>query len=272
MEERGAIPDKDSIYEEVLGFFKPIVALQAEYTRALESTTTPQVLEAALSSARIRDGVPILDKSVLTIDYAPMKAFFIKLLAMIAKRSPQEAEAIRELIDRNGMFETLVQKALRDEKIPDEQTPILHFMLQATISPLLSIHAAHLAESPELKNWACGYCPICGGKPLVGLLRGEEGKKFLVCADCNTQWPFSRIACYNCGKECPKGASYFTISENDRYRIEVCDACKSYLKIIDQRRGHSDTSLEMENLTTFHLDIIAREKGYMNANLFMMDS
>jgi formate dehydrogenase maturation protein FdhE len=46
-------------------------------------------------------------------------------------------------------------------------------------------------------------CPLCYGRPLVGLLRPlEDGaKRSLVCFLCATEWAYLRIVCPACGEE-----------------------------------------------------------------------
>jgi len=64
---------------------------------------------------------------------------------------------------------------------------------------------------------------------------------------------------------------YLFVENDDKYRIEVCDKCRQYLKTIDLRKVTlsivNDIDYEIENIITLHLDIIARDKGYANTGI-----
>ena len=55
---------------------------------------------------------------------------------------------------------------------------------------------ALLAGTPPL-------CPLCAGRPLVGVLRplGDGAKRSLVCSLCATEWEYRRIVRPACGEE-----------------------------------------------------------------------
>ncbi|MFZ0882482.1 MAG: formate dehydrogenase accessory protein FdhE, partial [Candidatus Acidiferrales bacterium] len=69
----------------------------------------------------------------------------------------------------------------------------------------LQPYAEHLADSrvPEHLDGTPSTCPLCGGKPIVGVLRpeGDGAKKSLVCMLCAHEWAFRRIYCPACGEE-----------------------------------------------------------------------
>lgn len=45
-------------------------------------------------------------------------------------------------------------------------------------------------------------------------------------------------------------------------RVEVCDKCHDYLKVIAAFHPTPPEMLPVEDLATLHLDYIARERGY----------
>ena len=52
-------------------------------------------------------------------------------------------------------------------------------------------------SSPEEAVWQQGYCPICGGWPLLAELRGIELAQYLRCAACGPRLiPCSRNAAW----------------------------------------------------------------------------
>ena len=272
MDKRATIKSKNPIYDEILSFFDVIATYKKEYIKALESTVKPLTIRADLSAAKIKEGFPIIDKRSLDVNSTLMKSYFLNLLTIVAKRTPKEAAAIKAQVNQEGVFESLIESVLQDKEHHGKHEQILNFLLQETINPLLAVHANNLIDSVKLTDWAYGYCPICGDKPIMAVIKGDEGKKILICSACNTQWPFLRMGCCHCETQEQKKVSYFIVGEDHRYRVEVCDMCKTYLKVIDQRHVDNEISFDTENLKTMHLDIIAQKKGYTNTNLFMMNS
>ena len=56
--------------------------------------------------------------------------------------------------------------------------------------------------------------------------------------------------------------AYFTVEEDDRYRVDVCNECKRYIKIVDFRDTKGKVDLDVEDIATLHLDILANDEGY----------
>ncbi|RJQ86864.1 MAG: formate dehydrogenase accessory protein FdhE [Desulfobacteraceae bacterium] len=245
------------VYEEIYAFFGNIGLLKQAYLQELAATLTPLLIPGDLAASKLQNGFPLVEKQRLTFDARPMKAYFLNLLDLVESRSPQEVQRIKTQVALEGAFAEIVLRFLRNEHFTD--SVILHFLLQQAINPLLQTHAAYLAAHPELKNWLHGYCPICGAQPVMGLVEAQTGTKYLICSACETRWQFSRSRCVGCGAG---NVSYFIVDGDDRYRVETCAACNGYLKIIDGRRMHPEIPIAIADLTTLHLDIIARQKGY----------
>jgi len=92
-------------------------------------------------------------------------------------------------------------------------------------------------------------------------LTGEEGHRRLCCSSCFYTWPFKRIKCPSCGCEDAEKLSYFTAGEGPT-RVDTCTACSRYIKTRDTRKGGQDVPLEVEDLLTIHLDLLASREGF----------
>jgi FdhE protein len=44
--------------------------------------------------------------------------------------------------------------------------------------------------------------------------------------------------------------------------VDLCDKCKQYIKTVDTRKTASDPDLNIEDIATMYLDILASEKGF----------
>ena len=115
-------------------------------------------------------------------------------------------------------------------------------------------------------TWSKSYCPVCGGMPLLAYLE-EGGKRFGTCSVCEFTWALPRFVCPYCENTDQQKFSYLFTEKEKGLRLEVCEACKHYLKIIDLREWMLDPLPLLDDLVTTHLDLWARNKGYQRIPL-----
>ena len=72
------------------------------------------------------------------------------------------------------------------------------------------------------------------------------------------------MGCLFCDTRDPDLQQYFFSSEEKEYRVDVCDACRKYLKGVDVRHLDRPFFPKIELAATMHLDIKAREAGYIS--------
>jgi len=129
----------------------------------------------------------------------------------------------------------------------------------------LQPYAEYLADHREIAvvNGTPSTCPLCGGKPAVGVLRseGDGAKKSLICMLCAHEWAFRRIYCPACGEEREPQMAYYSAPEIAHVRVDVCDTCHTYLKSIDLTKTGLAVAV-VDELATIPLDLWAREHGY----------
>jgi len=130
---------------------------------------------------------------------------------------------------------------------------------------LLQPYAEWLATRGNLQEQTQeAACPFCGGRPVVGVLRGEGdgAKRSLICSLCATEWQYRRIVCPNCGEQNKDQLPVYTAAGIDYIRVEACDVCKTYIKSVDlTRNGHAIPTVD--ELATVALNIWADEHGYV---------
>jgi FdhE protein len=68
--------------------------------------------------------------------------------------------------------------------------------------------------------------------------------------------------CPFCGNDEQQALAYFTIEGDERYRVDVCNVCKRYIKMVDFRESKEEANLDVEDIATLHLDMLANEEGY----------
>jgi formate dehydrogenase accessory protein FdhE len=129
----------------------------------------------------------------------------------------------------------------------------------------LQPYAEYLADHREVSviDGTPSTCPLCGGKPAVGVLRseGDGAKKSLICMLCAHEWVFRRIYCPACGEEREPQMAYYSAPEIAHVRVDVCDTCHTYLKSIDLTKAGLAVAV-VDDLATIPLDLWAREHGY----------
>lgn len=112
-----------------------------------------------------------------------------------------------------------------------------------------------------------GRCRTCGSPPTLAVLEGEDGARRLFCSLCGDSWVAPRLMCAACGTKEQSKLGTLCLDEADPRWIEVCDACKRYLKTVDERRLPEgfDVVPRAEDARTMHLDMIAEEEGYLRS-------
>jgi formate dehydrogenase maturation protein FdhE len=129
----------------------------------------------------------------------------------------------------------------------------------------LQPYAEYLADHREVAmvDGTPSTCPLCGGKPAVGVLRseGDGAKKSLICMLCAHEWRFRRIYCPACGEEREPQMAYYSAPEIAHVRVDVCDTCHTYLKSVDLTKTGLAVAV-VDELATLPLDLWAHEHGY----------
>lgn len=135
------------------------------------------------------------------------------------------------------------------------------FLPRAFLQPYAEFRAALAPRAPQVTTPR--LCPLCGSRPLVGVLRpeGDGGKRFLLCSFCSQEWEFRRILCPTCGEEAEGKLPVYIAEESPHVRIEACDTCKFYLRTIDLTKDGNAIPL-VDDLAAIPHTLWASEQGY----------
>ncbi len=135
---------------------------------------------------------------------------------------------------------------------------------QNAFKPALHAWRRQLAPGVAEIPWRQGYCFICGAAAALGELQENDQAKHLRCGQCGADWPFPRLQCLYCGNEDHNTLRYlYSENEREKMRVEVCDKCRGYLKVIAAFTPTPPEMLTVEDLATLHLDYIAQARGYI---------
>jgi FdhE protein len=137
----------------------------------------------------------------------------------------------------------------------------------------LQPYAEYLADHREAAqiNGTPSVCPVCGSKPIVGVLRpeGDGGKKSLICMLCAHEWAFRRIYCPACGEEREPHMAFYSAPEIPHIRVDVCETCRTYTKSVDLTKDGLAIPV-VDELASLPLDLWARENGYRKLQINSM--
>ena len=137
------------------------------------------------------------------------------------------------------------------------------------LKPALRAWCRQLSPLAEGIHWYRGSCFICGAHAALGELQGNNQAKHLRCSQCGADWLFRRLQCAYCGNEDHMTLGYlYSENQGDKFRVEVCEKCKGYLKVIAAFAPTPPEMLTVEDLATLHLDYIAHERGYRRPGVY----
>lgn len=184
------------------------------------------------------------------------------------------ARQIRQVVERNELDLAVVWAGLaagewrRLELLATSlqlDADLLRLLGQSSLQPALRVWAQGLKDI-EIDEWRRGHCPICGSPPLIAEIQGKEGERRLRCGSCGASWHYARLKCAFCGTSDHKSLGYISVEgEDEKYRVQTCDACRGYIKVVVTYDPTPVDLLTVEDLATVHLDFIAAERDYIRA-------
>ena len=255
-------------YKSLLDFYEKIFIAKEEVYQSLKAL--PIVFDEQVVQTKFKAGYPVLDKGIVDVDIKALEAFFCKLLQISQDKNSETAGKLTSFIEKENLDvgktlkemwngKTAPQK-LKKEEVGDPT--LLAFLLTESLKPLYEYLAQNLRDVIDVTLWEKGYCPICGKTPPIAAIPEGKWSRLLFCVYCGTEWSFPFLMCPFCGNEDEEGIRYLYVGNEKQYRIEVCKACQKYLKVVDTAALGSHVFLDIENIVTLHLDILAQKEGY----------
>jgi FdhE protein len=222
------------------------------------------------AGARLQQGHPLLAPEHLVADDQALAGLFDQMGRIVAERRPELAEALARirgwLDERRDQIGALAVEYLREGRVREGEGSgldgyLLTFIFINALRPFLRAQAQALAPWVDDSVWYRGRCPICGGEPDVAALERGSGQRRLLCSRCDSEWAFRRVGCPFCGNDDPHQLAYYP-SDDEVYRLNVCEKCHRYLKTIDLRQVAGGRLLPAERVLTAAMDVAALEAGY----------
>lgn len=259
---------KKPVYGEIIGFYDKIFRERDQCSRALH---LPDIkLDKNILKAKLQGGFPLLDKTAVDLDVATLTDCFVHLLQISREKNPEAVTDIGYFFQSSDLeVSTVIKRTwggdlgfLGGEYQKLKDPFLLFFLLVECLKPVYTFYARRLEMYLWGKTWERGYCPICGELPSIGEIAARASQRNLFCVYCETVWPFNPALCPFCGQEEEDGRRYLCVGEEREYRIEICTGCRRYLKVVDTDVLGSRVPLDVENIATLHLDMLAQQEGY----------
>jgi len=185
------------------------------------------------------------------------------------------AEHIRSAIESNQMDARSLlaaslardQQAIRIGAVHRGLAPdLLWLVAELAVSPFAHalVSAIFAAADPALESalaqWNLGYCPACGSWPALAEVLAS--RRVLRCSFCAAGWELNDYFCIYCGEQRDKFQTAAPDEQRKDRRLELCRACRGYLKTIDVSELSPFPLLAIADLDTMDLDMAAMENDY----------
>jgi FdhE protein len=250
---RGAhLSSQYAFTSEFLNFYKHVAAFQKTLRANIASSSEVKSVAALALGAR-----DPLDLTVLL----PHFRGFLSTMEQHAPAALAQSALQMSLMGSDSWIASLEAYWQHGGKYDQQVGAFAQFLARAFLQPYAEFRAAQTSVAPIVVTTR--LCPLCGSRPLLGVLRpeGDGGKRFLVCSFCSHEWEFRRILCPTCGEEAEGKLPVYVAEQLPHIRVEACDTCKSYLRTVDLTKdGHAIPLVD--DLAAIPLTLWAHEHGY----------
>jgi FdhE protein len=206
------------------------------------------------------------------LDVAEISSRMPALLALVGRAAPQAlAEAAQQLeTEGPSYWDYLALSYWQTEGHSIPEAPEAHvFFARVLLQPWAECIASMREDG--LPRFNPSQCPICAGKPQVGVLReeGHGAKRSLVCSLCHTEWDYRRVICPGCQEEDFDKLYAYTAEQFEHMRVDACESCRTYMNTVDLTKNGLAIP-EVDELAAIPLGLWAQEKGYSKLQLNLL--
>ena len=233
----------------------------------------PIEVEKGIGDIKQQEGFPLFSREDMPLDFSTASDLLKKFLEHLGATDRDDREGLKMALkkaDDTGEWSRNLFKIIlkQDEKAlsliaseVDLDSKVIQFLGQVALTPSIYALRDALSANIDTDGWDYGYCPLCGSQPDMAYF-AKTGRRHLHCELCGEEWAFSRIRCPFCDNQDQETLGYFEAEEEEGFRVYFCRECMRYLKTIDKKAFEEVAPLELENLTTIHLNILANEHRF----------
>jgi FdhE protein len=255
--------------KEALVSYRGLVSL----TPGVEPQPKITLPEESLKGIKKDQGFPLFSGDDLPVDFRATSRLFSRFLDYLSTTGREDQEGLKMALEKSKQGTEWSHRLFRAVLKGDDKTlssmgeevgldpVVLLFLAKMALKPSLQLIRNSLSEKIDKEGWNRGYCPLCGSQPEISYFN-ETGTRYLHCELCGEEWAYSRLKCPFCGNDDHHTLGYFQAEEEEGFRVDFCRKCHRYLKTIDKRVFEESAPMELENLATIHLDMLAGEHGF----------
>lgn len=263
-----------------------LLTIVANAAHAIAAGRLPRLsLPPRYLAAKLVRGVPIFAGEPIPVPLGLLQSSLFQLCDALAEGGAREsAEHIKTAI-ANGTMEagslltaslTRNQEAIRTGSVHRGLAPDLVWLvaelattpfayaLQQSVFAQRSVPAQHAGDTDGFAaachGWNHGYCPACGSWP--ALAECADSHRVLRCSFCAVAWELNSYACIYCTESGEPFVTAAPDEERKDRRVEICGACRGYLKTIDLPALSPFPLVAVVDMETMDLDLAAMEHGY----------
>lgn len=221
-----------------------------------------------LSIEKLSNGLYLLDENKINeVEFTNCSETAVRVFEVMREKGLKGTESLNGLTSQQAV-EVIKMSFNREDR---HQNVVIKWILKLSFMSLIEKVKGDNAITGILEHGRFGRCPLCHAPPgmaIVDVVNNIE-QRFLSCCFCGFRWPYSGTDCPNCRNNKPEKMSFFAGNSacEQGSKAVSCDECKRYIKTVflKQRkdsRGFNDLDMDIEDVATIPLDIIASERGY----------
>ncbi|MGE5553831.1 MAG: formate dehydrogenase accessory protein FdhE [Betaproteobacteria bacterium] len=243
---------------------KELRAIEAGLPRVKLTVSEPEV------EINAKGGAPLAVLEEVPVDPAAFGQAFDRVLNVFWRHQQGRSEEAATIARTVWDYEQIVRLFFAEDlsgliQMAEGQgvdPKLFAYLVMMSVRPFFRRYATSLGKYLKRDWWRDVRCPVCGQKGTFGRL-AKEGERMLVCPLCDWEWQIRRLQCVHCGNEDHAQLVELEAAEVPGYQLHVCDKCKGYLKVADQRgQDEQGIDLFLADLESQPLDQIAAERGY----------
>jgi FdhE protein len=238
---------------------------------ALHETGSNPRWDAAVPDAREAErATPLLSHTTIVVDETTVRRLLTRLVELAARGGTPQMATLQGAIHRNldipGLFaaslcqdtDRIVEAAAESGADPEALQAVVGLV---SLPFLQACNRKWAAAVP--KNWAEGYCPVCGSWPAFSEMRGIERSRYFRCGRCGGEWHSRVLHCGYCGNNNHDDlATLVPEKTGSAGAVEACKRCRCYVKAFTRLQGCKPAAVMVEDLASVDLDVAALEQGY----------
>ena len=265
------------LYERYLNFHEELLKVHLKNMQRMVAVVSFKKLSEIDVDKSINQGAAIITPENVIIEEKDLENIFDEVFPLLKKYYGQNPEINRfeDLYDKRkiSLLHLIQHIVCRDD---DEWNRLsqnlkiskktLKKIAEYVSTPYLELCSEYLNNKINYDQWENSFCPICGSYPRMAAVNEYLGFRVLWCHLCDTQWRFKQHVCPFCLNDDLTKLKHIFPADKSPNRIDACDNCSRYLKIIDEQLITKQTNFVVDNVATYKLDLLALRSGYSKLN------